>query len=664
MGHEKRILEAFDKNGIERILVIDDVYDPPKLIPGELGPLLDYMESGDGQAKCAEIGIHADQLAAAVEAALNDNADDDGLEAVQLALFQRYLKDRDAAFDPGGQFATLKGTMLDVLAPLITLLGKCEKSALTFAGLGDALTTFREVKPHVVFLDYFLGPDVPSSGPANGTAKTKARKASIDLLGKLLAESEIDAPAVVLMSSREVKSQVDLYRKSVEPGAGRQIMALRFRFMQKNWIARDGKALKIENDAADALLDTSQGFAFGSVLQQALVKWRGGAADALQGFLEEIGGLEPKDFAYLFRFRLLSERQRMSDYLEWIFGEGLKSLVDEKVDWSDDSFARLDDPTLSQSIEGAFDGPSLRIARIFDRIRVNQHRTRPSPRYQLGDVYIAATGDEARVIITQDCDLVPRKGGPNAKTVLTMTGSVKSFDQDATTADQFVFPADKPRSIKWNPKDLRSCSFDGEGSLRDDKAFEYYGTLRPIYAQEVQRQALADLSRVGLAVSPVMGVDASVTAHLRVKGDKGTVVYQNLKIDKSAVATIILARGDGKDGHLVLFRRPFVHALLDNLRSLDRAALQSQDADARDLFIKESSEGALIKGMLTSGSAPGKTRKGPLGIKIAIGTDPDLKSDNAWLNVMLNLSQEGMEELLMLDPTLDPEVADVEPVAA
>jgi len=657
MGHEKRIVEAFDSNGIERILLIDDVYDPPALVAGDLGPLLDFLESSEGQARCAEIGLDAATVAEATDAALNNVSDDDSLEAVQEALFSRYLLDPAVEFDPGGRFATMKGTMLDVLAPLIALLGKCKKAKLTLTGLNGALDAFRATKPHVVFLDYFLGPDVPANGQAGTAAKTKARKASIDLLGRLLAEPDIDAPAVVLMSSREMKAQAVKFRQAVDPGAARQVMALRFRFMQKDWVTQDGKAIKIANDAADALLDTSQGFEFGSVLQRALVTWREGAEGALTDFLAEVGSLDPKDFAYLFRFRLLTEGQRMSDYLEWIFGERLKSLVDEKVDWGDGSFARLDEKNLSSSIEGAFDGPSLRIARMFDRIRVNHHSTRPSGRYQLGDVYLGADGTSARVVITPDCDLVPRNGKPpNAPMVLTMAGTVRSFDKDATSADQFVFPSDKPRSVKWNAKDIRSSPFTGPGSLRDEASFSYYGTFRPIYAQEVQRQALTDLSRVGLAVSPVMGIDATVSAHLRINGPKPqTFLYENLKVDKSAIATIILARGDGKDGHLVLFRRPFVHALLEALSAQDRDRLAASDAGALENFLKESSEGAVIKGMLTSGSTAGKSRKGPLGMRIAIGTDADLKGDNAWLNIMLEISPEGMEELIMLDPTLEPD---------
>src|SRR3546814_5078296 len=95
----------------------------------------------------------------------------------------------------------------------------------------------------------------------------------------------------------------------------------------------------------------------------------------------------------------------------------------------------------------------------------------------------------------------------------------------------------------------------------------------------------------------------------------------------SDVCSSDLARGDGKDGHLVLFRRPFVHALLERLHAQDRGQLEAADAGALENFLKESSEGAVIKGMLTAGSTAGKSRKGPLGMKIAIGTNPDLKGD-------------------------------------
>src|SRR3546814_9126256 len=66
---------------------------------------------------------------------------------------------------------------------------------------------------------------------------------------------------------------------------------------------------------------------------------------------------------------------------------------------------------------------------MFDRIRVNHHSTRPPDRYQLGDVYLSSDGNSARVVITPDCDLVPRGGKPNALTVLTMAGTVRRSEE-------------------------------------------------------------------------------------------------------------------------------------------------------------------------------------------------------------------------------------------
>src|SRR3546814_7546516 len=85
MGHEKRIVEAFDTNGIERILLVDDVYDPPALLADELGPLLDFLESVGGQAAGGEAGLAPERLAAATADALANAPDDGDLEEVPAA---------------------------------------------------------------------------------------------------------------------------------------------------------------------------------------------------------------------------------------------------------------------------------------------------------------------------------------------------------------------------------------------------------------------------------------------------------------------------------------------------------------------------------------------------------------------------------------------------
>ena len=114
------------------------------------------------------------------------------------------------------------------------------------------------------------------------------------------------------------------------------------------------------------------------------------------------------------RFRLHDECQPLSDYLDWFFGEYLKGLISQKVDWRNSSFSNLESkPELKksmQSIEGAFDGPSEQIARIYHRIKVDDCRLGKSEEYRFGDIYMSSDEKSVRAVITPECDLVLRKG--------------------------------------------------------------------------------------------------------------------------------------------------------------------------------------------------------------------------------------------------------------
>ncbi len=520
MGHEKRIVTAFADNGIKRVLVIDDVYDVPPLneITGEM---LDFFAGIDGVEASREAGLSDEMIAAATAAVNADDAESDELGIANAALYAKFVATRDPRFDPGNRFETIKGATLNILEPLVTLLLKCgEGITVKRAGLANGEELFNSFEPQVVFLDYYLSSDAVGQG-LTAAVKAKARKASIALLNRMLATKPNEDPAIVLMSSEKVKAQAQRFRQSVEK-LGSNVLAVRFRFLQKGWVVKDGTDLKIDNQAADALLDTSQGFVFGQVLHRALKEWKGGAEQALAAVLKEIGSLEPKDFAYLFRFRLATEGERMGDYLEWLFGENLRAMVAEKVDWTNEAFTKIDDQELSKGIEGAFEGPTVPIAKLFQRVRVDSHHGDNRPRHILGDMFIKPAEKKVMVVITPDCDLVPRGSGPKVTRLLTMDGELRSFDQESASADQFIFYKDKAYSLKWNPKSLNTFPVDGVGSLGKITGVEYLGTLRPLYAQEVQRIALSDLGRIGLSVAPTMGVDAAVTVHMRVKDVKGT----------------------------------------------------------------------------------------------------------------------------------------------
>ena len=76
------------------------------------------------------------------------------------------------------------------------------------------------------------------------------------------------------------------------------------------------------------------------------------------------------------------------------------------------------------------------------------------------------------------------------------------------------------------------------------------------------------------------------------------------------------------------------------------AALTLKLAD----FLKEKNEDQLFSGFLIKGAAI--KEKGPLSTTISIGSKPDRGKDGAWLQFVLQLSDEAMEDLLSIDPSM------------
>ena len=173
MGHEKRIIEAFKSNAITKILLIDDAYDPPKINEDTVAELADFLDSQANCTVCVELGIEEGTLNAAATAARDGEADSDELEKLHRLLYEEFSR-TGKGFDPDGRFNRLKGPALAVLRPLCALLYKCgEKIEVRTAGLEEGMECYRKFRPQVLFLDYYLGDDVPTGGDANSRSKTR-----------------------------------------------------------------------------------------------------------------------------------------------------------------------------------------------------------------------------------------------------------------------------------------------------------------------------------------------------------------------------------------------------------------------------------------------------------------------------------------------------------
>lgn len=642
MDHETRIGEAFKSSEISKILLIDDAYDPPVLDDATLAAYADFLDTEAGRV---ELGIKKAILDAATIAALAGEVDNDDLEIAHHAAYWKFIEAEEDRYDPGGRFQQLKGPALADLRPLCTLLRQCgetENVEVRTAGLEDGVKSFREFHPDVLFVDYYLDRDVPPVGDVSNVKLRKARRASLELLSQVIGSTDKkDVPAIVLMSSRIV-DDVDQYRHQVE-----DIMSLRFQFLKKGLVKQEVGKIAIDHVAADVLLDTIQGYLFGKVLQQAFGQWKVGAESALKTFLDNVGNLDTKDFAYLLRFRLREEGQPLSEYLEWLFGEYLKSLIDEKIDWEHGSFSRLDgNEKMEEKIEGAFEGASHNIATLFDQVRVNRCQgASKGCGYRLGDLYVEPRGRKIRTVITPNCDLVVRKGKAKVDSVLTMGGRLHTFDDENVAADDLILRNGRAYSVRWNPKDLQTYPIQGRYALDNNKKLRFLGTLRHMYAQKMQRQALTDLSSIGLPVAPAIGITATATAWIRTKNVKNP--FKKIRIKSSTLATIIPQRAAEKSGHRILLRRRFVNELIDQLRTMN--AIMTRD-DGK-MLKKALAEPQKLYDKFLRGD--GFTdAKGIFGARFVFGGTP-VKKGAPWLQIVLKISEEAMEELRILDPLVD-----------
>ena len=643
MHHEQRIREAFESNQIKRILLIDDAYDAPDVDENILAALADFLAADESRSLCDECGIEEEILISATAAAEEGAIDHNDVEIVCRTLYEKFLETRDGRFDLGARFDALKGSALAALRPLEALLHYCGGTVQTI-GLHDAMRLFREFRPQVLFLDYYLSDEVPAEGSVSGHKMSSARQASLRLLQRLVGEDEpAEIPAIVLMSTRP-KPQVKRFRHQLE---NNQILSLRFQFLDKNLLTLKGEEITVGNEAADALLDVSQGYLFGKQIQQALNLWKKGTDDALADFLKDVAKLEVKDFAYLLRFRLRDDGQPFGEYLEWFFGECLKGLIEEKVDWSHSSFMELDNMSeAEQSIEGAHDGPTDTVARLYHRVRVGGYPGSGKGDYRLGDLYARKKARDMRAVITPDCDLVTGRSEPKAKIVLTVVGEKSSFDRRESSADDFLMHNNRPISVWWDTKNLETFALDGPESLKGKKEFEFIGTLRPLYAQELQRRVLTDLSRLGLPVSPALGINVPLKVWVRLE-DGG---MRALEFANTCVGTIIPQRRSGESPR-VLLRRSFFGEMMEQLAQLNEQAVAQRDVKHLRKLRRVEIYNALQEECLRNGVLVGTRIKKIC--SFAFGDQPDMAENAAWLQIGLKVSEKVAESIQNVDPVAD-----------
>ena len=641
MNYAPRIIEIFKASAVERILLVDDAYDPPEFDPQHPGDLLSILTAKGLREHVSDDALCDEDYNAAITA-LNDNElEDSAITSAMAALYRVFLKTRTDSVDPGGTFADVKGAALDALDPLLELLRCCgDEAHIQTVGTGDAtIDVYRRFRPDLIFMDFYLSPPERTSTNITRGQRDGDRRRSIKLLKKMFSENVGAYPAVVLMSSTDVADRKGAYRSLL----GDRVMSLRFGYLHKGWVRGAGQQLTASGDAADVLIDTTGSFEFGRTLEAALKTWRTGAEQGLEKLSRELRDFDIKDFAYLLRLRLYDEGEPFAHYLEWFLGESLRAIVDDNVKWTAAEFSRLDDDELTEMIEGAHPLPSERIAKFFHRMRFNSWEQRQRKRVALGDLFISPRDSSVRIVISQDCDLVPRKGGPAASRILTIGGKIRGLEEDRAFADELIVRK-TPKAIKWNFKDLMTHEFGDPATLDvggTEGTYAFFASMRPMSAQTIQKEALASLSRVGAAVPPTVAVGAPVRVYITTNVDNRAQVVELQGLGE-ARAQVFMPRGGRDIRKRALFTQQFVRELLAKLEEMREEDLCLDHRQHRRDCIEKATE--VRRTMLREGLVfPGEAL-----FKLVVSVGKPTK--RSWLEVVIDVSDEALIELHGTDP--------------
>lgn len=603
MIEEGRIVAVLNGSGVKNVVLLDDAFDPPAFDPQYAGPMLQYVESEEFPETAESVGLQAAELAA-LKDALQKGEHDAAVVARTIALlYEQYRARRlHGKFDPGGLFKDLRSDSLRDIEPLLALLKKCDKLNVKEIGCNGEIEQISDVD--VIFADYFLvDPATAMSEISSVATRNDALEASYDTVIKLVGKAPAGKrPSIVLMSSEDKSAEAEAYREKLssndEPDL---IYSSSFAFMGKKQLTVNNSKVTADEGAADALLEIFQSFEFGRSLHGALDGWIGSAKTAVEEMQSEIAKLRVKDFAYLVKFRLMAENEGLLEYLEWFFGECLAESVSRAFDKT--AIAQNWDPKIKQAeasrIEGAFNGPTDKIADLYHRVRTSHPRPSRTLNYRLGDMYVSKDSKSISAIMTPECDLILRKNKRKAKKLLVLGGELKALDSPkaASVSDFIRIPdaAGKEQSyiINWDPKDIET-HFTDEKVQEGDKTPEHWpspgksdpdhrfvGTLKPIYAQELQRNMLVDLARPAMPLAPAIAMAATCILHVDLKG-KG---FKTIQIGRKDEAQCWVLLHDKKP--CVVFARRAVTEMIKTVKSLNPAEITNPPVELKPSVLEK-----------------------------------------------------------------------------
>jgi len=242
-------------------------------------------------------------------------------------------------------------------------------------------------------------------------------------------------------------------------------------------------------------------------------------------------------------------------------------------------------------------------------------------------------------------------GQRNAKTLVTLHGSLEDFNVPKTSVGDFIMIDEQPKNVSWDYKHVRSIDFDGpmEKAGLSVVPFRFVGNLRSLYAQEIQANLLNQLGRVGVSVPPALAFAASIKLFHRTKN--GTP--QELTLDDPAVTKcyFVPGRQSNQQGKAV-FTHKFVQNLMAAIGKVDKKTISPEDAAALEKLLSPK-----IQQSIVNATYAGVSLEAPICEGIFLTTKPKHSKCPLWVEMTISIptsiSQNGTNLPIVVEESDD-----------
>jgi hypothetical protein len=488
---EQAVLSAagfFTLRGIQRIVMIDDAFDP--ISREQLGPqALDNFFAEVEQNE--ELAVAVKQLGITL-----DKAEDLTDEALQKLFEGR----------------TSAQCLLDHLPLLFeqtfySSLKDADEIRQNLRNLQLEVETYGSDKApektdcKIFLLDYRLGP-ISQAAESLANAVTKAKG-----IYAQYAENE-EKPVIILMSSEQL--QEDQIRRFREDS---KLLGGMFQHIPK-------ALLKQRDSLERKLIAVSMSLPVAHVIEALIASVDRSIKSSHELFTASMRSLSLEDYVYIQRLSLKEDGQPFGDYLLWLFSSEFHRRVFE----SEDVIAKQKDVDALPSLElpPRQIRPSAELAEMYKsalfRTVGGEIETHPQgsadqdyPLLVLGDIFIK--DKQLYMVMNPECDLAfsPSSDGrsfPATKSILLIPGILESIQSPISDSakgkphtELFVRSGETYR-ISWDPKRVLSQTYGGIREWATTNGFRREYRLRLLYALQIQHDFIAEFGRIGNPTAP------------------------------------------------------------------------------------------------------------------------------------------------------------------